>query len=72
MGIAKDKTLLRALGRRIRTARKRRNLTQEALADRSGLQRRFVIQLEMGEGNPTYLTLHNLAKALRVSPEDLI
>ena len=71
MGRDRDKTLLKALGRHLQKARKRKGLTQEALAKASGLHRRYIIKLEMGEGNPTFLVLHDLARAMGLRPEDL-
>ncbi len=71
MGAIQDKAALRALGRRLRVARQGRKLTQESLAERARLRRRYIIRIEMGEGNPTFLTLRNLAKALRVPVREL-
>ena len=63
--------LLRGLGRRVQEARKRRKMTQERLAETAGLGRRFVISLEMGYGNPTFIVLNDLARALRVPIKEL-
>ena len=41
-------------------------MTQEALAERSGLSYKFIGEVERGKGNPTLETLHRLAVALGV------
>ena len=51
----------------IRTFKERREImqvTQEGLADLSGVGLRTIKQLESGKGNPTLLTLHKLADVL--------
>ncbi len=40
------------------------NITQESLADLSGVGLRTVKQLEAGKGNPTYKTLKEIADVL--------
>ena len=40
------------------------NITQESLADLSGVGLRTVKQLEVGKGNPTYKTLKEIADVL--------
>jgi transcriptional regulator with XRE-family HTH domain len=56
------------------TARLRNSLglTQEQLAERSGLSQQYLSGLERGKRNPTVLTLYELAVALRVDPADLL
>ena len=44
--------------------RKEKGLTQEALAEKSGLSQRYISGLENGLRNPTVLTLYKLATAL--------
>lgn len=56
-----------ALGVAIRKTRERLGLTQEAVADRSGLHPTHVGGLERGTRNPTYSTLLKLAGALETS-----
>jgi transcriptional regulator with XRE-family HTH domain len=49
--------------------RKDAGMTQERLADRSGLSVRAISSLECGERRPRRYTLERLAQALRLSPE---
>jgi transcriptional regulator with XRE-family HTH domain len=55
--------------RRMRTAR---GLSQEALADRCGLNRNYVGMLEREENSPTVDVLEKLAKALDVDPAAML
>lgn len=57
---------LRDLGRRIRARREELKLTQQQLADRSGLHRTFIGAVERGERNLSLLNLRTLAKSLRM------
>lgn len=52
--------------------RKEKGLTQEQLAERSGLSQQYISGLENGQRNPTILTLHELAVAMGVSHLDLV
>jgi transcriptional regulator with XRE-family HTH domain len=47
-------------------------MTQETVADRSGLNVRQISELVRGQGNPTYTTLLKLSRGLRVSPGQLM
>jgi transcriptional regulator with XRE-family HTH domain len=64
--------LLKQLGGRIRTIREERGLSQEELGFRSDLHRTYISEIELGQKNPTYLTLIKIAKALSMSIFDLI
>jgi transcriptional regulator with XRE-family HTH domain len=62
----------RALGERVRAQREALGLSQEALADRSGIHWTFLGQVERGRRN---LSLHNLLKVaagLGVDPAELV
>lgn len=52
--------------------RTRLGLTQEQLAERSGLSQQYLSGLERGKRNPTVLTLYEQAVALNVQPADLL
>jgi transcriptional regulator with XRE-family HTH domain len=59
-------------GRNLCLARRRRGLSQEALARRSGLSRDGIYKLEMGRRSPRLGTLLALADALNVAPGELL
>lgn len=60
------------LGQNIRHHRMVRHLSQEELANLSGLHRTYVGGIERGERNVTVLNLVRLAKALEISVSDLM
>ena len=61
-----------AVGRRVREARAGRGLTLDQLAERSGVSRRMIVNVEAGTSNASIATLLRLATALRVSLADLV
>lgn len=63
-----DRELLRSLGQRLRRARLRRNLSQEQLAERAGLNRTTVSEFERGASTST-LTLVQVLRALEMLEE---
>jgi transcriptional regulator with XRE-family HTH domain len=54
------------MAKRLKTLRRRRGLTQEALAAKAGLSRTYLARLETARQDPTLSTLVKLAKALGV------
>lgn len=62
----------RAFGDALREFRSAAGLSQEALAERAGLDRTYVGGLERGQRNPTLKVLWSLAAPLEVSPSDLV
>ena len=54
------------VGQQIRSLRERRNLSQQALADASGISRNALSLIERGQTSPTVNTLKSLAQALSV------
>jgi transcriptional regulator with XRE-family HTH domain len=63
---------LTAFGARVQKARQRLGLSQEDLADLSGLHRTYVGGVERGERNVGLLNLLRLARALRCKPGNLL
>ncbi len=60
------------VGRNAERIRRERGLTQEQLAERSGLSQQYISGLERGQRNPTIVTLYELAVAMDVTPVELI
>jgi transcriptional regulator with XRE-family HTH domain len=54
------------VGRSVKRLRIAAGLTQAALADRMGVDRAYVSGLELGQRNPTIVTLWHIAQALEV------
>lgn len=61
-----------AFGCALRKLRGERALSQEQLADKSGLHRTYISLLERGEKSPTLTTIVRLAAALGIEPHHLV
>lgn len=61
-----------AFGKVIRELRKNAGLTQEQLGFEAELRRTFVSVLELGQQQPTLMTIFKLAKALKIPPSEII
>jgi len=59
---------LKALGHRIRVERTRCALSQEALADKAGLDRSFMSGIERGVRSTSVINILKIADALGVTP----
>ena len=60
------------VGRRIKTLRKARNLSQEALADKASTSAKYLSRIEIGKENPTIDLLFRLADGLNVEPYEML
>jgi transcriptional regulator with XRE-family HTH domain len=63
--------ILKRFGQKVRAVRKMKNLSQEALADRSELDRTYIGGVERGERNISLINIEKIAKALEVDMKDL-
>lgn len=60
------------VGFSIRRQREKEKISQEKLAEFSGLHRTYIGQVERGEKNLTLRSLERIAKALNVKTKDLL
>jgi transcriptional regulator with XRE-family HTH domain len=60
------------LGATVRALRQKRKLSQDVFAERAGLHRAHVGEIERGEGNVTLQTLKIIADTLGVRIVDLV
>jgi transcriptional regulator with XRE-family HTH domain len=67
-----DEQILHALGSRIRDLRLQQGLSQERLAELSGIHENHLRRIELGQVNPTVLVLFHISDALQVSVDDII
>jgi transcriptional regulator with XRE-family HTH domain len=59
------------LGNNLKAIRTAKNITQSELAELLGVDKSFVSNIENGKNNPTLSTIASLAKALKVSVDEL-
>ncbi len=57
------------IGRRLRTERTRRFLTQDQLAEKAGISQKQLSKIENDDVEPRFSTILSLAQALEVEPE---
>jgi len=61
-----------AFGQRVRALREEQRYSQEGFAEEVGIHRTYIGGIERGERNPTLVTIHKIAAALKVKPSDLL
>lgn len=61
-----------AFGEVLKEIRIKKELTQQQLADYSGMDRAYISELERGLLIPSLETVFKLARQLRIKPRDLI
>ena len=66
-----EKEVLISFGKKVRELRINQKLSQESLAEKSGLHRNYIGMVERGERNPSLINIDKLAKALNVSLSEL-
>ena len=70
-GALTDQFLSR-IGERVRALRTEQSLTVQQLADRSGISRRLLTQIELGQANPSLVSVTRIARALGTEFTDLL
>jgi transcriptional regulator with XRE-family HTH domain len=63
---------LSRIGERVRGLRTEQSLTVQQLADRSGISRRLLTQIELGQANPSLVSVTRIARALGTEFTDLL
>ena len=69
-GMKKNPVLV-ALGKNVRELREQKKLTQEALAERSGLDPSYISGIERAVRNPSVISLNRLAKGFEISVSEI-
>lgn len=63
--------ILEIVGKRISERRHKLRISQEKLAELSGLHKNYIGSIERAEKNPTILVVQKIAHALSISIEEL-
>jgi transcriptional regulator with XRE-family HTH domain len=71
-GVDPAAAIARTIGRKVRASRTERGWTLDALADRSGVSRRMLVNVEQGTTNPSIATLLRLSDALGIGLPALV
>ncbi len=61
-----------AIGKAIRTIRRKKNISQEQLALQAGIDRSYMGRIERGDNNAAILTLEKISMALEMSLSELL
>jgi transcriptional regulator with XRE-family HTH domain len=69
--VTRKANVLKVLGGRVATLRRERDLTQEQLAERAGVSRNHIADIELGARNTGVWSLILVAWALDVPPSEL-
>lgn len=69
--VPSNRNLYKILGERIRTERVKADLTQEQLAEKAGVARNYIGNIERAEHKVTLETLERIAKALNLRVSNL-
>lgn len=63
--------ILEKFGERVREERRKKNLSQEQLAEKAGVHRTYIGMIERAEKNITLLNIQKIALALEIKISDL-
>ncbi len=72
MGTTQARPPLSAFGQRVREVREANGLSQERLAELSGLHRTYIGTVERGERNPALLNILRISASLGIDASELV
>lgn len=72
LNMTHNEDIVSLLGKHLQQIRKEKKLTLEQLAQKSGVSRSMLSQIERGQANPTFGTLWNLSRALGLDMSELV
>ena len=68
----KSNKFLKSIGEKVRTLRKAKNISQEKLAELSGLHPTYISDIERGKVNASIYTFYMIANALEIPFSELV
>ncbi len=63
--------ILEKLGKRLKSLRLDRNLTQEFLTEKVGVHPTYIGKIENGKNNPSVLLVYKIARAFKLEIKDM-
>ena len=72
MSKAQEERIQRQFGARLKSIRRQKGFSQEALALACDLDRSYVGGVERGERNISLINIHKIARALGIPPRELM
>jgi transcriptional regulator with XRE-family HTH domain len=60
------------MGKKLKSARERKNLTQAELASKAGLNTNYYACIERGEVNPSFSKIQSIVKALGITSSEIM
>lgn len=66
-----EKKCLEIFASKVRNLREQQGLSQEKLAEKSGLHRTYIGMIERLERNPSLISIYKIAEGLNVNPKEL-
>jgi transcriptional regulator with XRE-family HTH domain len=69
---SKTQLMTKTFGVNVKWMRQARNISQEVLAQQSGIYRTYLSRIESGLANPSLLVIAALASALDIDPSKLL
>lgn len=66
-----EKKYLEIFASKVRNLREQQGLSQEKLAEKSGLHRTYIGMVERLERNPSLISIYKIAEGLNVNPKEL-
>lgn len=72
MNKTQEARIKKSFGERLRALRLDKGLSQEALALTSELDRTYIGGIERGERNVSLINIHKIARALGITPKELM
>jgi len=72
MPVMEKEALLEQFGKRIKSIRIEKNISQTAFAKRCNMDKGSICRIESGKTNVSYITLFKISKALEVKIEKIV
>jgi transcriptional regulator with XRE-family HTH domain len=69
--VSEQQKFIDNFGKRLSEVRKKKNITQEKLADAVELHRTYIGFIEQGKRNPSIGNIYKISKALKISLKEL-